>query len=408
MVVVFNNLEDQYDHLSRVNDEAFLAKIRRRGERALLWLGHDKLVFLSDKPPHLDYLHELGYAGTTCIVPSNSSWSICRDILAEPPLLERIVEYAAGGRTIQLVPYVTTTAVLELALALERDYGLVVLLPESPDAAHLWLRDYADRKVGFRLLASSIFGPGALPEGYACQNVPEATAVARWFTDAGRRCIAKADRGNSGYGHMVLDPGGPVDIAGNPFLRPGLIVVEELVDSELFPSVELFVPPRGAGVVSLTYVSSQIIHGNHFAGITITPEQRLAGWYNDLVGRGLDIAGHLQEMGYVGYLDLDAAVDGAGRTLLLEVNPRRTGGTHAHEFALSELGPAYGEHAAIICHSALGCPRFDAFSGLLGALDPVLYPIEGQRRGVIITNTPTAGDRSFGCIIAGQGTADAT
>ncbi len=56
---------------------------------------------------------------------------------------------------------------------------------------------------------------------------------------------------------------------------------------------------------------------------------------------GMIFARRLQQMGYVGHFDLDTVVDDAGRVYLLEINPRRTGGTHVHEFAEHVFGADY-------------------------------------------------------------------
>src|SRR5258708_1212332 len=125
--------------------------MRRKGERALLWLGDAKLVFLSPPPPGLAYLQErVAYPNTPFPVPEDPSAWLSLDILRQPALLEEIIAYAGAGRTVQLIPYATTSEFLELAATLELAHGLRVHLPESPRPETLWLRDYLDSKAGFR------------------------------------------------------------------------------------------------------------------------------------------------------------------------------------------------------------------------------------------------------------------
>jgi hypothetical protein len=338
------------------------------------------------------------------LTPTNPTPSICTDLLDDSSLLAQLAAHAGPSGSLALVPYVSTPAFLDLAARLRNGFGLTVLSPESPAPNALWLRDYADRKAGFRWLAPD----APFPEGYVCRDTIEGAAVARWFLEAGRACIVKPDSGNSGFGQLVLRPGDdPAKLAADPFLGRDQMIVEEFVTSSTFPSVEYFVPPLGDGPPRLTYACLQILRGSHFAGVIIDRDQREAGWYQPLVAAGERIAARLQRGGYTGCFDLDAVVDRDGGTLLLELNARRTGGTHAHELAGFLLGPDYLSHAAVICHAELACPSCASFEALHAALAPLLYPLGGERRGLVITNCPAAEDRTFGCTILGRDAQDA-
>src|SRR5262245_12241630 len=133
VVALFNNTESFYPYLRRAEDRAPWQEMRRKGERALLWLGDAKLVFLSPPAPVLAYLQErVAYPNTRCLVPEDPSPWLSLDVLRRPALLEAIAAHAGAGRAVQLIPYATTPQFLELAATLERDHGLRVLLPESP------------------------------------------------------------------------------------------------------------------------------------------------------------------------------------------------------------------------------------------------------------------------------------
>src|SRR5262245_56477939 len=110
VVALFNNTESFYPYLSRAGDRAPWLEMRGKGERALLWLGDAKLVFLSTPAPGLAYVQErLGYPNTRCRVPEDPSPWLSLDILRQPALLAEIVRYAGAGRAVQLIPYATTT-----------------------------------------------------------------------------------------------------------------------------------------------------------------------------------------------------------------------------------------------------------------------------------------------------------
>ena len=49
----------------------------------------------------------------------------------------------------------------------------------------------------------------------------------------------------------------------------------------------------------------------------------------------------MQRAGYVGHFDIDTVVRDNNQVLLLDLNPRRTGATHVHEFAATFLGENY-------------------------------------------------------------------
>jgi hypothetical protein len=388
-----------------------------QGDRTLLWLGDPKLVFVSFPVPHAEHLRQrLGYHGTSYAAPANPSPSLSLDILREPPLINRLVEYAGAERTVQLIPYQTTPQFLQLVATLRADYGLTLLLPESPPPECMWLRDYIDSKAGFRALVSRWLPNSAelLPQGVICRDLQRAAAVAHWFGSEGQSCIVKADSGMGGLGHQIWRPGdfsSPGDILRrlqlNPFLRDDLILVEEFIHSSepLSPSLELFVPPPGAGRPEITYLCDQLFVGlgNSFL---LNRELSDTKWYPLLAESGLLIAARLQEMGYVGHFDVDAVVDGE-RLFLLEVNARRTAGTHIHEFARFSFGPDYLDEVVLLGHGAVKSGGITHADELLETIGDLLYPIQQERWGVIVTVASTLALRDFGCIIVASCTQEA-
>ncbi|MFN8565084.1 MAG: hypothetical protein U0703_26435, partial [Anaerolineae bacterium] len=178
VVVVCNISETFYEFLSRGADaERHIRGEQYRGDRAIVWAGDPKLVFTSLPIPHAEHLYQqAGYAGTEYHAPQRPTSWLSLDILREPTLLQRLIDYAGERRTVQLIPYAATDEFLQLVEALQAEHGLTVLLPESPTRDGLWMRDYIDSKIGFRILASRWL-PDAkrlLPEGLACQTLDDA------------------------------------------------------------------------------------------------------------------------------------------------------------------------------------------------------------------------------------------
>lgn len=419
-IAVYNNVETFLGFLNRAEDRSVLESRQYRGDRALFWLGDPKLVFVTAPIPHADYVRkQAGYPGTQVLSPVEPTPWLSLDILREAPLREAVLAYAGAGRTVQLIPYATTPEFLHLAGRLQDEYGLTVHLPETPAPEAVWLRDYVDTKAGFRMLASRWL-PNAdrlLPRGVVCRDVETASDAAVWFHGRQRACMVKADNGESGLGHTVLplEPRLTLNqiqqqLQLNPYLRDNLIVVEEYVDAahHLSPSLELFVPPLGQGEPRITYLSQQLFRGfGQFSGVLVSREMLAEPWYPALAESGLTLARHLQAEGYVGHFDIDAVVDDAQRVWLLEVNSRRTGGTYVHEFALHTFGPNYLDSVTLLSHTKLPSGAIVTIEELLATVGHLLYPMQGEKRGVVVAVTSALAAHEFGCIIVADTTAEA-
>ncbi len=426
VVFLYNNIESFFEFLYRAETDALPRKkyIPNRqyskGDRGLLSLGDSKLVFVSAPVPHADYLRtNLCYARTEYAYPANPSPWLSLDILQEPPLLNRLVEYAGPGRALQLVAYATTPQFMQLVEKLRADFGLTVLLPESPAPGCEWVRDHIDSKAGFRSLASRWLKDAEtlLPEGLACKTTLEAASAARWFCERGKPCVVKTDGGESGIGQHIFRPGGGLsteaifhELEADPYLRDDLIIVEERIEASnhLSPSLEVYVPPQGEGEPRITYISNQLFLGvSDFYGLLISREHTQTNWYPVLAESGLIIARKLQEMGYAGHFDIDTVVDDHERVYLIELNSRRTAGTHAHEFAHFFFGPNYLDQVALLSINKMKTGSITRFDDLQAAIGDLLYPMSGERRGVICAVTSILAASEFGCIIVAKSTREA-
>jgi len=423
VAVIANVAEAFWEFLDRdPNPDSRAYRIRTeqyRGDRTLIWAGDPKLVITSFPVPSLDFVRQtLGFLGTEVAYPSHPSELLCSDILHQSDLFNRLVEYAGPARKLTLIPYATTPQFVELVEALKSKAGLAVSLPETPLPHNQWLLHYLDTKAGFRSLVSGWLSnsPVQLPEGFICQTPKEAAQVAQWFTEQKRPCIIKANMGTNGYGNFIVSSDQPLSeqqiaekISSDPFFGLDLVVVEELVVSEnsISPSLECFVPPASVGSPQLTYICTQLFENfGEFCGVVVSKEQRTALWYAPLVEAGLEIARNLQLLGYVGHFDMDAVVDDAGRPYPVEINPRRTGGTHVHDFASYVFGPNYLEQVTLLSRDPVNIGPAMDFSGLLKVLDGLWYPIDNKPRGIIPTVSSPIYEGEFGCLILGDSQAE--
>jgi hypothetical protein len=313
---------------------------------------------------------------------------------------------------VQLIPYAATREFLHLVGVLRSDYDLQVSIPESPEADLLWLRDYIDTKTGFRTLASFWMRDAGrfLPFGMICEDLRHASVVADWFCRRGETCVVKADTGESGIGTMIIspEPGLSVEaiherLSSQPFFSDELIVVEKFIPSakRISPSAEVMVPRLGEGEPCITYISNQLFLGfGDFCGIQIDRGIYEEPWCADLERCSLELAHHLQGMGYVGHFDVDCIVSDDNEVYLLEINARRTGGTHVHELAKYLFGEGYIDKVSLISFEAASSGTITEAEELLEAVGDFLYPMPGDEPlGMVVTITKPLFKNRFGYIL---------
>lgn len=424
VVCISNTAESFFAYVQREQQadkrSHLIQEMQGLGDRALLYPMKSKLVFMGAPVHHESLLHRVyGYSETTYLTPQAPSPFLSLDILREKALMAAIAQYAGAQQAIYLIPHATTEPFLKLVAALRHTYQLTVITPESPSAECLWLRDYLDSKCGFHSLIAPWLTAGdcRLPLGITCRDLSTAAATAYWFTTQSRTCVAKADRGNDALGQTVIRPEAfvsPADILQalqrNPFLQEDLILIEEFIDSpgQQFPSVELFVPPPQDGQPQITYLCNQFFsETGRFVGLLVDQTLKQANWYPTFEKTALTIATNIQSMGYVGHFDLDAIIDHQENVFLLEINARRTGGTHVHEVAHYLLGPDYLNEHVLLSNTSMDSGKITAYSDLIEALETILFPIQHQNRGVLITHTSALDQGVFGYVIVAASQVDA-
>jgi len=392
-------------------------------ERALLWGGDCKLVVTSlpVEPEHLRYLQgTMGYVYLENLYPRRATDSLCDDILREGDLRAAIVERLRGQGPVSLISFVASAQVLAVAEALRAE-GLTIATPECPPRDLLWVRDYLDSKAGFRQFYTSIqdrIQGVRLPEGAVARDTAEAARIAARYLAEGRPCLCKPNNSQSGLGFLTLHPGDlPGDTSqiqgkirasldANPQMTCDYIVVEEWIAMDRrvgggSPSIEMRVPADPEREVQFMYLCGQILTpDNYFFGVEMYRDVLSPELQRTLESAGVAIAREVRNLGYVGVFDMDLVAGVDGRMYAVEINTRRTGGTHAHEAAETLFGPRYWERAAAISNNCLSYrgPLL-TYAGLRELLEGLLFPLAGQKEGILPTIVSSLPSNRFGYIV---------
>ncbi len=410
-VVLANTSEAYASFLNNISDKFIYANLLRRihssSDRALLWLHNEKLVIGSLPVSHQNMLGEIGYVGTKYLSPSIPSQYLCADIIHEKYIIQAIAEWAGSSKTIHLIPYANTNEFYQLVNYLREQIGLTVYTPESPSLESLWITHYVDSKFGFRnFLASLDFASDIrLPKYYICKSKQDVIHIASLLLKKRERCVVKVDDGCLGLGHVYLYPHDLDHHGIERKLADSLIgnycyeqlIVEEFIESSRFPSIEVFVPPEPSSV-QVTYVCDQRFDNNLFSGIILTPDLYHDEWYPSLNAFAKKVGEELQRHGYVGYFDIDVLIDSHNNIYVLELNARRTGGTHVHEFATKVLGNSYFQSFSLLSGTAkLSSPR--SYSSLIDTMTHLNLSFSHSQEGILISQTSSLQDGVVGYIV---------
>jgi hypothetical protein len=341
---------------------------RAFAEVALFWGTADDRLMLaphSVAPEFVAYVRErLGLRHLAVLAPRDDTGDLARDTLSDPDLLATLVAYARVCPAPALVTWGTTPGLYPLVAALARQ-GAGLATPDLPPRAAYWVGQHYDSKAGFRALCAElgVQQPGLrLPEGYVCHSLDHALDCAAHFQRRGRGCVLKANLGSSGAGTILLGrewrlrPATAMrDYLGAhvgmslPLFATGPVIVEELVG----PAV------RGTGGgASPTFFLNAVI--DEVGAVTISGGGREVrddenGYTGAYLGRGalpgplaaevaplLTALGEmLAARGYHGHLGVDFVVDGAGRPVLLELNPRRGAASYVQDVGTRLYGPGW-------------------------------------------------------------------
>ncbi|MCB5907480.1 hypothetical protein [Streptomyces pinistramenti] len=369
--------------------DALLSECYAQQDQALFWGPLNKMLITYEPIGDLDWQQKfLELDGVVNLSPSGRTGSLFADTLADPGLMAAVVAHAGPGRRLRLIPHTTTADLWRFAEALRTEYGVVAELPES--TPQQGLRDLFDTKTGLRDLATDLGmtdGPCRIPPGTHCAGRQEVPAAVRDMLARGTPCIVKADRGEASLGLLIFRPGDDdIDerLAASEFYGEEPVVVEEFIDGDTtFPSVEYLVPEDAAP--HLCYTTDMLFEGaTHLRGNVTARELRHAWWYRPLTEGGLRLAEEMQRRGYRGRFGIDA-IAREGVVHMHDLNARRTGSSHVHEFGEHLIGSGYLGTHAVGNYDFYGLPSGLELPDVLRLLGRLVASPRHADRGVVPT-----------------------
>lgn len=402
-------------YVPEAHKDEFVQTDKDETDPMIFELGDDKLMFV---PQSIDaeYIEDIaklfGFNNLSIVQLKESGNGLSKDILSDKETYEMLKRTILGDPEIEVIPWGNTPQFQELHGSL-RQQGLIFKAPETPLENSEWHPDYANTKVGTREILKRVqvthpeLGMN-IPEGFPCSDIDVALQVAKYFVGSGRGLVLKANLGAAGIGVFVFSPkeydlttpdgwkAMESKVHENGLLQNGPIVVEEYIEPDfnqrgVFPSVDSLVKPDGT--VQIQAVSGMAIHRNgeevEFYGSTIghglfTKEQ---SDYMSKINRA--VGEEHGKIGYRGWYDTDFILSTDGKLYLTETNVRRTGTSYMVALAEHLFGLDWEDQMAMIANDKYIRPHLAGLShkNLKVILSELLYPMSGEKRGVVLTQS---------------------
>lgn len=433
-VIVANNREyfSPLDGLVQESVRAeFIESDFDEADMDIMWHGDDKIVLLPreiDPEFVADICQLFGFNNIHLIIPRETGIGLSEDIIADREVFQAVVDTIKESPDPQVVPWGHTPQFQRLREDLRRT-GAQFRTPETPTDEGLRLLDYLDKKVGSRelMLKVKTMHPELdirIPEGFVYGTVDDALQRVDYFLSSGRGVVLKANSGGAGVGVYIFTPeslDSPEKIAElqkklreNQLFQSDKVVIEERIDADfnhhgIYPSVDAII--REDGSVGVQAVDAMVIHHHGdevgFYGCIggkglFTPEQR-----QKLLDFTLAVGQELSELGYRGWYDTDYILAIDGQFSPTEVNLRRTSMCYVVDLARLLYGENWEEIVSVRTNDKFIRENLYGitYKKLKEILADIIYPINGLKEGVIITESMRSkfGRGKFGYLIFGDG-----
>jgi hypothetical protein len=411
---LLQQIASKTDQKDRIQQELDLS------QRAQFWGTDNKIVISPNPIPNVLLrcnAERIGYKNIKNLWPKNFNIRLCKSILNDPALIKTIIKIFQSNQGVKVSSYAVTDDYINLLRFLEEKATgwQVINLPKTKNP--LSLVKAIDSKNGFRKIIANLLLQEnlKLPSGFICHTEANVVEAICHFLDTGKGFVIKVHNGESGWGVKIIDNDAVHKLARNKIndwlrelFKSDLIwdfapyIVEEFISVDKtmsggFPSGEGHITDDG--FVFDYNCGQEVTEEGYFEGIVLKNDI-IPDSVNSSMRIGMDIIGNeLYSKGYRGIFDVDFAVGQDGNLYILESNARMTGGTHVYNIR-SYLGIS-GNKAYIISNDSFRYNMpIQKPEELLARLSDVLYPIEYQKRGVVISfvslNRPVIGMITIG------------
>ena len=386
-----------------------------------IFLNEDKCLlitpFLLDKDFSKYARYLLKIKNFINLSPKKINDSLSDAVLDDTILLKKIIKIIKNNPKIKIISYATTPEFTKL-IGYFKSLDLKFETPEMSNQGNEWTGPFFDSKSGFRQGVNYVGGNfPKMPEGIICDGLTEVKAWAKYFLleeDSG--CVIKSNRGLAGAGLKIIKKSEIKDndiklyldkILIEKYWSQDTVVVERFIESDNkicggFPNIEMKV--NGDGVETKYFCGMRVTDKGEFRGVEIGKKAVPLFVKRILRRSAVKYGQFLQKAGYRGFYEIDWVVDKNKNLYPVEANLRRTGGTHVYEIAIRLLGEDFQKKHYITAtniQSINNILNLD-FTEIKNHLRSVLYPINNQKRGVIITIVPYLKYKKIGYMVIGS------
>lgn len=340
-----------------------------------------------------------GFSRLINLSPKKIDESICESIIKDKILFEKLVFFIKKNPRIKLISYATTEEFTELVKLLRKN-GLIFQTPEMPNFGKEWTSSFFDSKSGFRQSVYNLKGNfPEIPDGMICDGITEVIAWGEYFLNKYGGCVIKSNRGLAGAGLKIIKieqidnndiKKYLTDILRENYWSKDLVVVEKYIESDKkisggFPNIELKIDENG--VKTLYFCGMRVSDEGVFLGIEIGRGAIPFHVRRCLRQSAIKFGHFLKTAGYKGFFEIDWVYGLDHKIYAIEANLRRTGGTHVYEIAKTLLGNDFQKKYYLTATNIQIAHKLKnkSFMEVKNKLSDILYPIQGKKKGVLIT-----------------------
>ncbi len=430
IIRIFNLSEDVWPFIEAFGDEKMkqheIEENVNLADRDLFSMAEEfEFTFISSKklnPLFVEYFKKLCMVREMeVLVPKKNTGIICKDILNDKEIMERLVKLGKTCKKIILTSYSTSPYFLHLVSEL-RSKGIDVRTPEAPEEADAWTVNFYGSKSGIRQLTQingAIRADLKMPNGVVSSGVLDSARIAanKYIKEDG--VVIKTNKGHSGMGVLIFRKGDlPKKFRecqkkivemfnGDTYWEKFPIVVESLVKPNPrigggFPNAEFLIKKDGE-VKLLYYCGMRVDEKGVFDGVEIGEEvlpRRVASRITDI---GYLIGEQYAEDGYRGFFDIDFIAGKDGEIFVNESNVRVTGGTHVYQAAVELAGREFMKKVYVLSNNNYSIPskKVFTFDKLHKLMKPILFERK-TREGLVIASSNLLAMGKLAYIIFGK------